>query len=297
VLIQGETGTGKELIARAIHVESGRPDWVARNCAEMQPALAESTLFGHERGSFTGADRKQLGAFELADNGTLFLDEIGDLPLLVQAKLLRVLEERLFRAVGAARERGTSARVVAATHTDLRSRVREGRVRADLLYRLDVVSIRMPPLRERSTDIPELVAWFASAHPSKTFSADAIRWLQARTWRGNVRELRHMVDRAALLVRSESIGVDDLISLAARTNGSDSNNCTEMPRDPESIADDILAMETTGSRLAVVESALVKKAIARTNGNVAAAARQTGHNRTTFLRRLLGIKKTSEETD
>jgi transcriptional regulator with GAF, ATPase, and Fis domain len=206
VLLLGETGTGKELFARAIHARSQRRTsmLVAVNCAALPPTLIESELFGHERGAFTGAMSLRQGRFELAHRGTLFLDEIGDLPVELQAKLLRVLEEGVFERVGSSHTRKVDVRVVAATHRDLRLEVAEGRFRSDLYYRLSVFPIPIPPLRERREDIPLLVwhlihKWQATMHRHiKRVPAETMRELERYSWPGNVRELENVIERALI---------------------------------------------------------------------------------------------------
>ncbi len=218
VLITGETGTGKGLVARSIHAEGSRSGpFVAVNCAALPETLLESELFGHVKGAFTGATQGRVGLFEEADGGTLLLDEIGEMSPALQAKLLRVLESQTVRAVGSNEERAVDVRIVAATHRDLRARVREGAFREDLLYRLDVVAIALPPLRQRPGDLPELVAHaFERArkkHPRSavaSVSAAAMARLAAHTWPGNVRELEHVVERAVLLGAGPAIELGDL---------------------------------------------------------------------------------------
>src|SRR5882724_4946472 len=207
VLINGETGTGKEVIARAIHELSPRQNrnLVKVNCAAMPAGLLESELFGHERGAFTGAINSHVGRFALADRGTLFLDEIGDMPLELQPKLLRVLQEREFEAVGSTRTTRVDVRVVAATNQDLRQMVRDGEFREDLYYRLNVFPICLPPLRERKADIPELVEHFVQQFADstgKTIEAipeETMRALVRHPWPGNVRELQNFIARGVIL--------------------------------------------------------------------------------------------------
>ena len=207
VLIQGETGTGKELIARAIHEEGRRASgpFVTLNCAAMPSGLIESELFGHERGAFTGAWTQTTGRFQLADRGTLFLDEIGDLPLELQPKLLRVLQEQEFERLGGARTIRVDVRVVAATNQDLAQMVREKRFRADLYYRLNVFPIMLPPLRDRSEDIPLLVRHFLSKFARrlntdvKHIPSEAMEMLRLHDWPGNIRELQNLIERAMIL--------------------------------------------------------------------------------------------------
>ncbi|HVZ73724.1 MAG TPA: sigma-54 dependent transcriptional regulator [Polyangia bacterium] len=219
VIVLGETGTGKGLVARALHADSRRASkaYVAVNCAALPEPLLESELFGHVKGAFTGAVAERGGLFAEADGGSLFLDEIGDMPPALQAKLLHVLESGTVRPVGASREVAVDVRVVAATHRDLGALAREGKFRQDLLYRLDVVPIVLPSLRERREDIPALLEHFLAAsrarHPASSvrgFGAAAVAALSARRWPGNVRELAHTVERLVLLAHAPEIGLDEL---------------------------------------------------------------------------------------
>jgi len=218
VMIQGESGTGKELVAREIHRRSSRAQlpFIQVNCAAIPEELIESELFGHEKGSFTGAVRKQTGKFVAADGGTIFLDEIGDMSLRTQAKVLRVLQEGEVEPVGAATVVKVDVRVIAATNKDLPEEIRNTRFREDLFYRLNVIPIRTPPLRERREDIPRLAEHFAALfseehnkHPKK-FTPAALRALQDAAWRGNVRELRNMIERLVIMVPADTIDVTDL---------------------------------------------------------------------------------------
>jgi transcriptional regulator with GAF, ATPase, and Fis domain len=216
VLIQGETGTGKELVARLIHAESARAReaFVAVNCAALPESLIESELFGHERGAFTGADRRRLGKFELADGGTLFLDEIAELPLAAQAKLLRVLQGGSFERVGGTEPVKIDARVVAATHRDLARRVERGLFRDDLFYRLNVFRIDVPPLRDRPEDLRALVEHLHAetarrlARPILPVSERSMRRVMAYRWPGNIRELRNAVERATLLADGAELEIE-----------------------------------------------------------------------------------------
>jgi two-component system response regulator HydG len=224
VLILGETGSGKELAARAIHERSprARHPFVPLNCGAISPQLIESELFGHERGAFTGALNRHRGAFEQAEGGTLFLDEIGELPIELQPKLLRVLEDRRFRRVGGTQEVEADVRVVAATHRSLVDRVKEGKFREDLFFRLYAVPVPLPPLRERRSDIPILAAHFleilqagASGTAEKKLSPEALEKLADHAWKGNVRELRNVLMRSLLFAPDPVIGPEDLLFLTA----------------------------------------------------------------------------------
>src|SRR5258705_1239773 len=215
VLLQGETGTGKELIARAIHDRSRRQErsFVTLNCAAIPGPLFESELFGHERGSFTGAYTQKVGRLELADRGTLFLDEVGDMPLELQPKLLRALQERAYERVGSARTKSVDARLVAATNRDLEEMMAQKQFRSDLYYRLNVFPMRIPPLRERREDIPLLVQYFMQKYAKKmgkrieTVPAATMRKLQRWSWPGNVRELGNLVERSVILTNGNTLAV------------------------------------------------------------------------------------------
>ncbi|MBL8912706.1 MAG: sigma-54-dependent Fis family transcriptional regulator [Archangium sp.] len=217
VLITGESGTGKEVLARAIHQRSGRSGpFVAVNCAAMPESLLESELFGHVRGAFTDAREARVGLFTEANGGTLLLDELGDMPMGLQPKLLRVLQERRVRPIGARSEHPVDVRIIAATHRDLESRIEKGEFREDLFFRINVVNVALPPLRERTADILPLAQRFltdfaARAHKSvKGLSAPAAAKLLAYDWPGNVRELSNCIERAVALTRYDELGVDDL---------------------------------------------------------------------------------------
>ena len=217
-LVTGETGTGKELVAGLIHGLSARADgpFVKMNCAALPETLLESELFGHERGAFTGADRIRIGRFEQANGGTLFLDEIGDMATSTQAKLLRVLQDREFTRLGGSRPLRADVRIVAATNRELEREMRAGRFREDLFYRLNVIRIAMPALRERPDDVEELAAHFAlhfareMGRPDRRLSPAAVARLRAHTWPGNVRELRNVIERAVLLADGERIEASDV---------------------------------------------------------------------------------------
>jgi DNA-binding NtrC family response regulator len=227
VLLRGESGTGKEVAARAVHAGSprtGRP-FVAVNCATLSENLLESELFGHERGAFTGAVERRIGKIEVADGGTLFLDEVGEIPVTLQAKLLRVLQERELERVGGTRPIRVDVRVIAATNRDLERALREGTFREDLFYRLNVVSVRLPGLRERSEDIPLLASHFAAqtcrrlGRPTAGFTAEARACLLRYAWPGNVRELSNAVERAIVLGEGDLIRPEDLPETVLEASG------------------------------------------------------------------------------
>jgi transcriptional regulator with PAS, ATPase and Fis domain len=270
-LVVGETGTGKELFVEAIHVESGRSGPLVRvNCAAIPETLFESELFGHEMGSFSGAHRTRPGLFEEAHRGTLHLDEIGDLPLLVQAKLLRVLDRGEIRRVGGNRTRVVDVRIVAATNRNLEREVADGRFREDLYARLDVVRIYLPPLRERAGDIPLLVEHFAGAG---RVTPEAMPLLEAYDWPRNVRELKFVVEPACTLAAPGPVQPEhlpDRIRYAdARTRAREGRNVGRLVT------------------LAEVEREHVLAVIAHANGNVSEAARILGIARHTLARRLI----------
>lgn len=269
VLILGETGTGKELVARALHVHGERRDgpFIAVNCAAIPEDLLESELFGHVKGSFTGASSDRTGAFRDAENGTLLLDEIGDMPLAMQAKILRVLQERMITPVGGKPMR-TNARVVAATHRDLSNLVADGAFREDLYYRLNVVPVAIPPLRERGNDIVPLAEHFLSlsaapGQPIKQLSQTALAKLKRHHWPGNVRQLRNVIERACVLTRGHVIEADDV-----DTSGADGPPVST--RLPES---DLPAA------VAKLEEGMIRKALEASSGNRTEAARRLNINR------------------
>jgi formate hydrogenlyase transcriptional activator len=237
VLIQGETGTGKELIARAIHNLSARRErtMVKLNCAAIPSGLLESELFGHEKGAFTGAVERRIGRFEVANKGTLFLDEVGDIPLELQPKLLRVLQEQEFERLGSSRTMHVDVRVIAATNRELAQMVADNQFRADLYYRLNVFPVRIPPLRERPEDIPVLVAYFVQHHARRlnkrieSIPAEAMNALQRHTWAGNVRELENFIERAVIITRGSHLQIP-LAELKPETVANDGGQTSLPPR-------------------------------------------------------------------
>ncbi|MBB5357650.1 two-component system NtrC family response regulator [Rhodanobacter sp. ANJX3] len=277
VLITGETGTGKELVARALHQASarGRHSFIAVNCAALPAELMESELFGHRKGAFSGATSDRKGHIREADGGSLFLDEIGDMPLSMQAKLLRVLQEGEVTPLGASIPEKVDVRLIAATHRDLERMVEEGAFRRDLLYRLNVVPIALLPLRERTADIILLAEHFLAAAkgPIKQLSPGAVRRLLAYAWPGNVRELKNAMDRCRVLVRGETIQASDLDGLVD-ASGADAGSVNDWLDGelPEAIA-----------RL---EKAMIERALLAANGNRAEAARRLGIHRQLLYRKL-----------
>lgn len=271
ILIRGETGTGKELVARAIHVRSLRNHgpFIAVNCGAVPESLLESELFGHERGAFTGAVKTRLGRLEMANQGTLFLDEVGEIAPQMQVNLLRALEEKQFMRLGGQREVSTDFRLLCATHRDLSELVDQGRIRSDFYYRINVISIRVPPLRERTEDVPLLAQHFMErfSHemnkPVEGITPTALRVLQGYSWPGNVRELRNMIERAVVVNRSGSIEEGDLSFLR-----------------PEEAA----PME--GGTLEDVEARHIERTLASCDWNISQAARILGIHRGTLARRM-----------
>jgi two-component system, NtrC family, response regulator AtoC len=278
VLIVGESGTGKELVARAIHAKSPRAQkpFVAVNCAALPESILESELFGHEKGAFTGAASSKRGLFEEANGGTLFLDEVGDISPKMQVQLLRVLQESEIRRVGGTDTVRVDARVVAATNRDLKADVAAGRFREDLYFRLQVVTVRVPPLRERKQDIKLLVHHFLAKHaerlkrPVPRVAADALEALETYAFPGNVRELAHIVERAMLLAREGAITVADLPGEIKGTNGKETQGMS-------GLADD-------WPTLAVLDRRYIDRVLARTGGNKTRAAEVLGIDRRTLNR-------------
>jgi nitrogen regulation protein NR(I) len=297
VLIRGETGTGKELVARAIYQHSPRAKapFIAINCAAIPENLLESELFGHERGAFTGADQRRIGRFEQANHGTLFLDEIGDLPPGTQVKLLRVLQQQTFQRVGGTEVISVDVRILAATHRNLEAMLREGKFREDLFHRLNVVGLQIPPLRERREDIPVLVRHFLRKYAddfgveSPHIVADAMAVLQSDAWPGNVRELENMTRRLLLGARGLSISADAVRqTLAARDPATAPIGTTFT-----ALAGDLLSQAQKGElpdahtrMLAEAEREILTQAIILAEGNQAKAARWLGLSRFTLREKL-----------
>ncbi|MBX7078571.1 MAG: sigma-54 dependent transcriptional regulator [Nannocystaceae bacterium] len=288
VLVHGPTGTGKELVVQALHQLGLHPEapLVDVNCGAIPEALMESLLFGHVRGAFTGADAAQEGYLGAVGHGTLFLDEVAELPLLLQAKLLRVLETRRFRRVGSTEERRFHGRVVAATHADLRRACVERRFREDLYYRLAVLGIEVPPLAERREDIPLLVAHFAALQPRvMRFTAAAQAELGARAWPGNIRQLRNAIDRLAVTCDAESIDVADLHEHLEPADEALHGAPQSLAGVPPDLASALLRLDGH-DKLAAVESLLIDAAMRQYGGNKSAAARALGVHRKVLERRL-----------
>ncbi len=294
VLIRGESGTGKELIARSIHNNSLRTDQIfqAVNCAAINENLLESELFGHEKGSFTGAVNEKKGLFEIADGGTLFLDEIGELDISLQAKILRALQEKQIRRVGATRELNVDVRVVAATNRDLLKMTQEGSFREDLYYRLNVLSIEIPPLRMRRSDVALLMDYFIKKHTRNTnrkinLSGEAKRLLEDYSYPGNVRQLESAIERAILLCENDTITLDDLPP--EMTQGSRST----------ASSNDLFKLPPEGVNFEDVERSLIMQAMDRTDNNITKSARLLGLTFRTLQYRLekFGFKKDGAEED
>ena len=310
VMVTGESGTGKELVARALHEYGGRRHgpFVAINMAAIPRELIESELFGHEKGAFTGANERKVGRFEQAEGGTLFLDEIGDMPLEAQTRLLRVLQEGEYTRVGGRTPIRVNVRIVAATHRDLRKLIREGTFREDLFYRLNVVPIRLPSLRERLEDIPELVNHFlmqASEEglPRKTLSSEAMSRLKAHRWPGNIRELENMVRRLTALYSHDVIGVDVIETEFSENNTSEAVPSAEPQSLSESIErhvreyfdahdDDLPANGLYDRILREMERPLLNVTLEATRGNQVKAAEVLGLNRNTLRKKIrdLGLE-------
>jgi formate hydrogenlyase transcriptional activator len=287
VLIQGETGTGKELIARAIHnisTRCGRP-FIKLNCAAIPFDLLESELFGHEKGAFTGAIAQKVGRFEMADKGTLFLDEVGDIPLALQPKLLRVLQEQEFERLGSGRTHQVDVRLVAATHRDLAGMVRRNQFRSDLYYRLNVFPVLLPPLRSRTEDIPALVAHFVEifgrkmGKPIENIPEETLSAFSSYSWPGNVRELQNLIERAVILANN---GV--------------------LPNPLPATGTEVITVSPTQTTLKDSERALILRALEAAGwliGGPTGAAAKLGLKRTTLISKMkkLGISRPTRQTN
>ena len=303
VLITGESGTGKELVAKEIHRRSKRNAgaFVPINCGAIPKELLESELFGYEKGAFTGANRTKPGRFELANGGTVFLDEIGDMSPDLQVKVLRVLQERAFERVGGIKEIQVDVRIVAATHRDLEEAVKEGHFREDLYYRLNVIPIRVPPLRERRSDIPLLIQHFIKVFsqragtPTMEIEELAMEAFMAYSWPGNVRELENVVERLIVLAEGNTISLEDLPerikgALGKASKGQEGRE-TGSAKGPISI-DQIahLPLPENGVSLPEVirklEIGLINQALSRTNGVKSKAAQLLGLKRTTLVEKM-----------
>ncbi len=286
VLIRGETGTGKEQVARAIHqasIANRSGPFVAVNCGALNENLLESELFGHEKGSFTGADKKRIGRFELAHQGTLFLDEIGDVPMSMQIKLLRVLQERKVERVGGTEPIEIDVRLIAATHQDMEKLVKDGKFREDLYYRLNVVRIDLPPLRERPEDVPVLVGHFCAkfGRPGPkpvTIGAEAMELLTKCAWPGNVRQLENAIERACITARDGEIRIKDLPSdVGRRMDGQKHPFQVDLARPlPDQVAELVAAFEKR----------YLLRALRKTRGHVGKCAEITGLSRRSITEKI-----------
>lgn len=286
ILLTGESGTGKELLARTIHYNSARRNgkFVAFNCAALSPGLVESELFGHEKGAFTGADRRKIGKFEVANGGTIFLDEIADLSLEAQAKVLRVIQEREFERVGGTESIKVDVRLIAATNQDLKKKVEKGEFREDLYYRINVFPLHLPPLRERKEDIILLAEFFMKrfknelGRPEAYLTEEAKRILLQQKWPGNVRELENAIERAMILSPNGLI---------------DKNQLSFLSSDKEENIKSGTEIDLTagGIDLEALEKSLVMKALEITNNNQSAAARLLGLTRSKLRSRLKNLQK------
>ncbi len=326
VLIQGETGTGKELVAEALHIASGRQgNNISVNCAAIPSELLESELFGHEKGAFTGADRTRPGRFEQANNGTIFLDEIGDMPLPLQSKLLRVLESRKIQRVGSSKEVDVNFRLVCATHQDLDKKVEKGEFRADLFYRINVFPIDVPTLAARTVDVPLLIQGiiekikFSGQEIKVNFSEDALKVLSNYNWPGNVRELRNVIERASVLFNDRSVSGENVRENLLRLKAPDpeeeqdelwaaSTELGEITKDekdkeieslpipkPEQYKDWFLYFDKMDLRkhLSEIEIVMIEAALEKTDGMVSQASDALKLRRTTLIEKMkkYGIAK------
>ncbi|WP_052553411.1 sigma-54-dependent transcriptional regulator [Enhygromyxa salina] len=313
VLITGESGTGKELVARALHLGSERRamPFIRVNCAAIPSTLVESELFGHERGAFTGAVSARQGRFELADGGTLFLDEVSEIPLEIQVKLLRAIQESEFERVGGVKTLRVDVRLIAATNRNLEEEIKEKRFREDLYYRLNVVPIHLPPLRERPEDVEPLLEHFLRRSNDrlgkdvKGFDADALEALRGYNWQGNIRELENLVERMVLFASADLIGVGELPDSFTNVDGEhDDDELDEdeggLPRairlPLDSLGLDLKEAVKAGSRR--IEEALIREALAQTDANVTRSARKLGISRRSLQSKMkeLGLREEIQKT-
>jgi nitrogen regulation protein NR(I) len=298
VLIRGETGTGKELIARAIYQHSDRVNapFVAINCAAIPETLLESELFGHERGAFTGAESRRIGRFEQADGGTIFLDEIGDMTPITQVKLMRVLQEKNLQRLGGKETIPVDVRVIAATHRDLETAIKQNQFREDLYYRISVVVLHLPPLRERKEDIPDLIRFFLQKYAvefsvkNPTIHSDAVEFLQIQSWPGNVRELENVTRKMLLLAQSYTISIEHVRAALAKIN----LPAPSAEKSLQAYADELLAAAQRGeladahARLhETAERTIISRAIEIAHGNQSKASRWLGISRLTLREKLI----------
>ncbi len=300
VMIQGESGTGKELVAHAIHGLSprARGPFVAVHCAALTPSLLESELFGHEKGAFTGAVSRRSGRFEMADGGTLFLDEVSEIDPSVQVKLLRVLEERKFERVGGVEEIGVDIRLIAATNKDLRAMVKEGSFREDLFFRLDVVDINLPPLRERVDDIPILCRHFLRDAVEKDgkqiegITSEALNLLASYDWPGNVRELRNTIEKMVVLAQREKLTARDVPPNIRKASQPGEDFAAE--DEAGGVADNV-SLRSGRSSLAEVEKKMIFSALEKHSGSRTEAAKELGISRRTLHRKLRRYQTTDNQ--
>jgi transcriptional regulator with PAS, ATPase and Fis domain len=292
IFISGESGTGKEVFAKFIHSESkhSKGPFVAINCSSIPENLLESELFGHAKGSFTGAIDKKIGLFEEAENGTLFLDEIGDLSLSLQAKLLRVLQEKKIKRVGENQMHPINCRIISATHKDLAAEVYEKRFREDLFFRLNVVPISIPPLRERQEDLLLLAEVFLNKFslqngaPSKRLSKEAIQYLYENPWRGNVRELENLIERAVVLSKAAEILIDDFLPSFNQLKYNDLNTSVNVTEDGEERF--VVKYQNELPSLDYVINQYIEYAIKVNKGAKDKTAKEIGIDRKTIYKRL-----------
>lgn len=306
VLVRGESGSGKELVARALYQYSGRREalFLPVNCGAIPEALLESEFFGHEKGSFTGAHERKIGKLEQADGGTVFLDEIGEMPLETQVKLLRFLEDRIVTRIGTAQGRRVDVRIIAATNRSLEEMVSEGTFREDLYYRLNVVSIEMPPLRRRKEDIPELVKYFVKKHSkangikAPAILPETLKELENYDWPGNVRELENTIRRVLVQCRGHAITPEDLglgdgptsIHAESTEKGAEKNWDSLLESKLKKARSDLQRSGTCTPVLPEIELALVEKALELTQGNQVQASKILGMSRNTLRKRVQSIE-------